>query len=301
MTTTLVVTRGIPGSGKTHWAREWVAEDPIGRARVNRDDYRMMLHNSDGLSPNETAITVARDGAIASLLRQNISVVCDDTNLRAKYVRDLRRIATAAKVEFEVVDLTNVPLALCLQRNAKRDRVVPHEVVVDFYERYVYNQPYPLPLPEEENPGPLEPYMPPVGRPPAILVDIDGTIALRGTRSPFDESRVHEDLPNTRVIEAVRMYWMSGAEVVFVSGRTEGCRGATADWIDEHLRLYNEYELFMRPVGDFRKDWKVKSEIFDKFIRHQYNVLTVFDDRDQVVEMWRSLGLIVFQVAEGNF
>ena len=33
----------------------------------------------------------------------------------------------------------------------------------------------------------------------------------------------------------------------------------------------------------------------------KYNVHFVLDDRQQVVDMWRSLGLTVFQVAEGDF
>ena len=45
----------------------------------------------------------------------------------------------------------------------------------------------------------------------------------------------------------------------------------------------------------------VKREIFDREIRDRYRVVGVFDDRKQVVRMWRALGLTVFQVAEGNF
>ena len=44
--TALVITRGLPGSGKTTYARAWVAEDREHRARVNRDDIRQMLGDS---------------------------------------------------------------------------------------------------------------------------------------------------------------------------------------------------------------------------------------------------------------
>jgi hypothetical protein len=57
----------------------------------------------------------------------------------------------------------------------------------------------------------------------------------------------------------------------------------------------------MRPAGDSRRDAIVKQEIFDTEVRDRWRVVGVFDDRRQVVRMWRALGLTVFQVAEGDF
>ena len=51
--------------------------------------------------------------------------------------------------------------------------------------------------------------------PPAILVDIDGTVALMGARSPYDWHRVGEDTPNQAVIEAVRAMHAAGNAIVF--------------------------------------------------------------------------------------
>ena len=59
--------------------------------------------------------------------------------------------------------------------------------------------------------------------------------------------------------------------------------------------------LFMRAEGDSRRDSIVKQEIFDTDVRDRWRVVGVFDDRQQVVRMWRGLGLTVFQVAEGDF
>jgi predicted kinase len=39
----LILTRGIPGSGKSTWAKAWVAESPETRIRLNWDDMRNML------------------------------------------------------------------------------------------------------------------------------------------------------------------------------------------------------------------------------------------------------------------
>jgi hypothetical protein len=57
----------------------------------------------------------------------------------------------------------------------------------------------------------------------------------------------------------------------------------------------------MRPRGDSRRDSIVKQEIFSDHIRHRWRITGVFDDRQHVVRMWRSLGLTVFQVAEGDY
>jgi hypothetical protein len=57
----------------------------------------------------------------------------------------------------------------------------------------------------------------------------------------------------------------------------------------------------MRPAGDMRKDAIVKRELFDRHVRDRYDVTCILDDRSQVVDMWRSLGLTCLQVAPGEF
>ncbi|HEY3505987.1 MAG TPA: hypothetical protein VGN37_24770 [Actinocatenispora sp.] len=137
-------------------------------------------------------------------------------------------------------------------------------------------------------------------RPSAVLVDIDGTVALRGDRSPYDERRIHLDAPNPPVVATVRALHAAGHRVVFCSGRTDGCRAATESWLAEHMAV--PYEgLYMRRAGDTRRDSLVKTELYQRHIRPRYTVLLVLDDRNQVVQAWRALGLTVFQVADGNF
>jgi len=125
-------------------------------------------------------------------------------------------------------------------------------------------------------------------------------VALKGDRSPYDETRVDEDRPNWPVIHTVCSLWRDGYRVIFVSGRTEACREATERWLAQNVRVHYD-ALFMRKEGDMRKDAVVKAEIFDREIRHKYRVLHVLDDRNQVVDMWRSMGLTVLQCADGNF
>lgn len=317
MSPTLRITRGLPGSGKSTLASEWVAEDPTGRAQVNRDSLRAMLHNGvwiGGRSGTEGATIAARDAIIKALLRKGVDVICSDTNLPQKVARDLRNLATVAGAEFEVIDLTNVPLELCLERDAERetrfmldrdgDGGVGEEVIRGMYSRFLAGKTYPLPLPDEpaQQASKALPYVAKPGTPKAIIVDVDGTIALmqEGGRRPFEWDRVGEDLPNQPVLDLVDTLYGTNHEVIFVSGRDAVCRDETTKWIREEYGD-NWEALYMRPAGDNRKDTIVKLELFDQHVRDNYDVRFVLDDRRSVVEMWRSLGLTCLQVAPGDF
>lgn len=299
---TLHITRGLPGSGKTYWARAWVAEDHEHRARVNRDDLRSMIDDGRFIKGvTEQRIIAARDTTILALLHHGVDVVSDDTNLPQRTVRDLTKLAHKANAAIEIHDFTDVPLDLCIERDAARDHTVGEQVIRDMHTRYLHGRSLPLPLPEESaDPVAPEPYEPKPGTPSAVLVDIDGTVALMNGRSPYDETRVAEDKPNQPVIEVVWALSAAGHRIVFMSGRSEACREATAEWLAEHVAI-SHVGPFMRPAGDTRRDAIVKAELFDRHVRDAYAVVCVLDDRRQVVEMWRAMGLTVLQVAEGDF
>lgn len=138
-----------------------------------------------------------------------------------------------------------------------------------------------------------------------FLVDIDGTLALRDEsapdcRTPYEWHRVGEDLPNRPVITVVRALAAAGHRIVYVSGRSERCRAATGVWLAEHVGVPGE-ALLMRRRRDNRRDDIVKKELYRRLVKPRWEVIAVLDDRDQVVRMWRDLGLTVLQVAYGDF
>ena len=139
----------------------------------------------------------------------------------------------------------------------------------------------------------------------AWLCDIDGTLALRGDRSPFDWARVGEDGANKPVITVARL--LAGKSgLIFMSGRMEQCRGETRLWLHtfvcEPSLCTCKMPLVMRKDGDNRPDQIVKRELYERRVQGVYEVEGVLDDRDRVVKMWREeLGLTCLQVAPGNF
>lgn len=297
--TRLIVTRGLPASGKTTFARTLQP----GVVRVNRDDLRRMLHGERLFTQwAEGQVTTAQRVQVEALLRARVDVCVDDTNLRARTLRGWAELAARTGAAFEVHDFTDVPLDECLRRDADRpaeDRV-GEEVIRRMHQRYLERRSLPLPVPAVEPGGPATVYAPPPDAPEIVLVDIDGTVALMAGRSPYDMSRVGGDRPNPAVIAAVRAMHAAGYQVVFCSGRDDSCREETEAWLDRHVGV-PYLALHMRAFGDPRKDSVVKKEIFDREIRNRYRVVGVFDDRMQVVRMWRDLGLTVFQVADGDF
>ncbi len=137
-------------------------------------------------------------------------------------------------------------------------------------------------------------------KPSAVIVDIDGTLAIITDRNPYSHHGVLKDKPNVPVIDVARALASAGHTLVIVSGRSELAREDTELWLARHLGVPFEGP-FMRAADDDRKDAIIKKELYKARIGPIYQVLCVLDDRDQVVRMWRAMGLTCLQVAEGNF
>lgn len=147
----LAYTIGLPGSGKTTLARELIAQHPTSDAvRVNRDDLRTMLYGPDvgrwGDPHIESQITEAQRAAITAAWRTGARlVVCDDTNLNPAHRTALAQLAMTMGAHVEEHDLRGVPLATCLERNARRAQSVPDKVIRDMHTRWIAPG-LPLPL-----------------------------------------------------------------------------------------------------------------------------------------------------------
>jgi predicted kinase len=307
--TKIILTRGLPASGKTTFARTLVASDPT-YVRLNRDDFRQMLFGKAVLdSQGETTVTVAQHGAIDNALNAGFNVIVDDTNFFVRGVNSILKIAQKYDAEVEWKDFTHVDVETCIARDAFRREqgdstvsgAVGEKAIRGMHDRYIRGHKLPLPFPELSS-YELKPYEADLNKPSAVIVDIDGTIAKMEGRSPYDWKRVGEDSPVQAILDMVYALEQAGNIILFTSGRDAVCFQETGAWIHRYYHHEGKnWTLLMRKENDSRADWIIKAEIFDQYYRDQYNVKLVIDDRAQVVRMWRKLGLTVAQVAEGEF
>ena len=279
----VIMCKGLPASGKTTWAKEQVRKH--GYKRVNKDDLRAMIDCSKWSKSNEDFIVSVRNFVIMEALGCKKDVIIDDTNFEPKHEAAIRKIAETYSSEFEV-KFFDTPVEECIKRDARRENPVGEEVIRDMYHNYLYKEPEKYPV---------DPALP-----NAIICDIDGTLAKMKDRKPFEWHKVGQDELNPTVAMVLYSFVeKTDAEIILMSGRDEVCRKETEQWLRDNSIMYTE--LYMRPEGNNEKDSVIKTRLFDEHVRGRYNVELVLDDRNQVVETWRSMGLTCFQVADGNF
>ncbi len=274
------LTKGLPASGKSTWAKKVVAENPNSYKRINKDDLRAMIDDGKYSNDNEKFILQVRDAMILMAIENGKHVIVDDTNLAPKHESAIRELIKG-KAELVIQDFTDVPLETCIKRDLKRTVSVGEKVIRGMYNQFLLK---------------VETYTENTDLPKAIIVDIDGTLAKMKGRSPFDWNRVKEDTCNEVVKGLVNSY---PETVIVFSGRDSVCKQDTIDWLKENEIKYTE--LFMREEGNVEKDSIVKRRLFEQNIRGKYFIEYVLDDRNQVVEMWRNMGLTCLQVADGDF
>lgn len=294
---TIFFFKGIPACGKSTEALRMLKEFPGRYRRVNKDSIRTMMIGPDFNFKTENMVVDIRNYAMEIALRKGFDIICDDTNLNDKYYNEACNVAKKVGDVQIIERYFECPLDVCLERNRNRAAKVPEDLIVRMYEKYIKGRTvrqgteY---FPKVEQVFNRNPKLP-----DAIISDIDGTLAIHGDRSPYDETRVLEDTVNIPVADVVRTYKAKGLYVIIVSGRKDSCRLDTETWLKCNDIPYDI--LLMRAADDSRKDVIVKKELFDNRIKDTFNVLFVLDDRRQVVLGWRELGLTCLQVNDGNF
>lgn len=142
----IIILRGLQGSGKSTWAKNWVLEDPEHRVRFNRDDIRNML--GQYWVPSREGLI---DSMYWNMLEQATStgydIVIDNMNLNDKYIDEvinfveetnlwLKQSISNFTYEVEIKDFFHIPLQTCIERDAKREHPIGEQVIRNTYEKY---------------------------------------------------------------------------------------------------------------------------------------------------------------------
>ena len=136
----LIICRGIQGSGKSTWAKQWCHEDPEHRVRFNNDDIRNML--GDYWVPNrEKLVTEAKANMITFALIKGYDVVVDNMNLNPKEDEWIRTLCANIEkdkgihVDIEYKDFWT-PVEECIRRDAMRPNPIGEKVIRQTWRRY---------------------------------------------------------------------------------------------------------------------------------------------------------------------
>ena len=125
---TLRVMRGLPGSGKSTWARATQAAFPQGAVAVlSRDDVRekvfgLSLAPGQGVlnAAGEDAVTAVTEVRARALLSRGVHVIADATHLSDEHLAPWVALALEVGADLELVDLRHIPVEECIARDAAR-------------------------------------------------------------------------------------------------------------------------------------------------------------------------------------
>lgn len=301
----IIFLKGLPASGKSTWAKNYCKENPNFR-RLNKDDLREEFKDfnpSRNWNKNfESQILEIQRKRGILFIENGFSIIIDDTNFAEKHKNFWYEIAKKHNLEFEE-RYFDTPVDVCVDRDKHREKSVGEDVIRSMYKKYVKHN-----ISKTDTRYILKQDR---SLPHCIIVDIDGTAALMNGRNPYDDSLIYTDKPNDYLIDIVKRFNLMYAievmetdgeinsKIIFMSGRMDKCRPQTEKWLQDN-DIPCDF-LFMRKTNDFRQDAIVKKELYEQHIKGKYYVEAVFDDRDQVVKMWRDEGLLCCQVYYGNF
>ena len=296
-TPTLYVLIGCPASGKSTFA-EWLVKSEPKTMRVSRDEIRFAQFQNQLEPEAEGMISKMVTEQTRSLLLNGWNVVLDNCHTKKEYLNQvIQTYQNLGNIEFKIFDL---PLEELQARNQKRTRVVPPKVIETMYGQMQK-------LIAEFDFSPLKKVKENLSYcaqnkelPKALICDLDGTLCLMNGRNPFDASSCDADLLNQPVGNLLKNYHQLGYKILLVSGREDKYEAPTLRFLEKHALPFDL--LRMRKARDNRKDALVKTEIYNLYIKDQFFVEFVLDDRNQVVDLWRKeLQLPCFQVNYGDF
>ena len=303
----IYILSGIPGSGKSTWARKFLKASPD-TVVVSRDELRKSMYGYTEetvgeyykdipglrLGQKESLISKEFDSLVRRAIRMGKSVIVDNTHVKFSYIKHYTKFSATLSMEY-----FNVDFDVAIKRDASRAREVGHEVIQKMHGAYVNLDRAKVQDALNEHNTTVQAYIfNDETKPHCVVYDIDGTLAHDTHRNCYDYTKVGSDDPDPAIVNLCLSTDEHDTEVFVVSGRDDCCKDDTRKWLNDQ-DIYPT-DLIMRKTGDVRPDWIIKQEIWNKICDTHYIELMV-DDRDQVVDRARQLGFKVAQVALGDF
>lgn len=138
-----------------------------------------------------------------------------------------------------------------------------------------------------------------------FILDIDHTIAIPGDREkyfltePIQIEKGEKDIMDDVVFEPVKNIVCSlidnSFKCIVLTARHESSMIKTLEWLDKKCNI-TPFEYYCKPIGDLSPDVEFKEKTVDKIINNNGEPFVIFEDRQDVVNMFKKKNLNVLQV-----
>ena len=186
-----------------------------------------------------------------------------------------------------------IPLEECIRRDAMRPNPIGEKTIKDIWRRYKHF----IQTTEVENI--VNNLRKPTGKVPCIVIDMDSTMCFNTTKRPwFGEGAAEgmlKDVPNPGVVAIVKEL-QHKFPIVVVTGRDTTQATVTKQWLTN--QGITPTDFYFRTAGDHRKGVEVKNELINQVL-NKYDIVTIFEDCEPIVKMFRDMGLTVLQPNKG--
>lgn len=288
--------KGLPNSGKTTWAKEFIHNQNAVKERwvnSNRkelaryfffEDKNLLPWQESFLWQVESYLTIIKRNYDVSTINTENNLTLDKSKNPNIIIND-QFLQTHPEVLYSRNDM-----------RSDMDKVTRDQLESSFKET--------LERPDHVdwffNKNETTQYRPYDKGHPSVIFDLDGTLVkLTSHRGPFDEKKALSDKIHNQVFETLKAHDEAGHGIFIVTGREESSREVTEKWLKKNKVPY--WDLFMKPTGSKKSDGETKLDILFKQINKDYAIIAVYEDRTPVVRAWRSVGLTCYQVAQHDY
>ncbi|CAN5467296.1 hypothetical protein BH10CYA1_BH10CYA1_47100 [soil metagenome] len=126
----LILLVGIPGAGKTTLAKKIMEK---GFHCLSADPIRQELYGNAAEQGDKEEVFRIFFERLEAALAKELDIIVDNTNLNPRQRKPLIERAQKAGYTDIQLWLLDVPLDVCLKRNANRERVVPDDIVANMF------------------------------------------------------------------------------------------------------------------------------------------------------------------------